>query len=379
MIENFQKIKIEGADYFITDSIQDFRAEDSFIHRKNKLAQYRAHGESKKHVGSYKGESGKKLASFFEYDKWGLDHRDRIKNKKTIDSARKKGAVIQEGTCFFSKSNLLKYLNDAKAEYYNKEQIYHNDITSYYEKRYSQVLNLGADHIFFSIYDASDNLDQIQDRGYIRSDDEIWGLWRELILPKISYLSILKLVPAESKSGNKAPLYYFRVLLDYQFRAFIHPSNQKSNNYDDVPNIESDHKIDVEKKNYRVGQEKYRKEVLEHMPQCPFSKISDERLLTASHIKPYNICIKENRMDQALHYLNGLSLSPTYDRLFDQGYITFSNEGLLICGTQLSSYTWEKLNINPNAKNVMRIYPEKREEYLEYHRKNVFLDDINEM
>ena len=123
----------------------------------------------------------------------------------------------------------------------------------------------------------------------------------------------------------------------------------------------------------------YIKFVIDNMPQCPFSKISDERLLIASHIKPYSICIKTNREDQSLDYLNGLSLSPTYDKLFDQGYITFRNNGELICGTQLSSYTWEKLNINPNAKNKMRIYPEDREEYLDYHRNDVFQDDIKNM
>ena len=115
------------------------------------------------------------------------------------------------------------------------------------------------------------------------------------------------------------------------------------------------------------------------MPQCPFTKISDERLLIASHIKPYQVCINEDRVDQAIDYLNGLSLSPTYDKLFDQGYITFMDNGRLICGTQLSSYTWEKLNINPNAKNIMRIYPEDREEYLAYHRKFVFQDSIEDV
>ncbi len=91
----------------------------------------------------------------------------------------------------------------------------------------------------------------------------------------------------------------------------------------------------------------------------------------------YKVCIDENREDEALDYLNGLSLSPTYDKLFDQGYLTFANDGKLICGTQLSTLTWEKLNINPNAKNIMRIYPQKREKYLEYHQKYVFLDDIH--
>ncbi len=65
---------------------------------------------------------------------------------------------------------------------------------------------------FFSVYDASDNLSQKQNRGYIRSDDSIWKVWRELILPSISYLSILKLVPVENQ--NEEPLFYFRILLD---------------------------------------------------------------------------------------------------------------------------------------------------------------------
>ncbi len=374
-MSELQKIKIDKIEYFIVDSIQDFRAEDSFIHRSNKLAQFNGNGESKKHVGTYSGELGRKISSFFDYDKWGLEHIDSEKNRKTFTSAKLSGAVIQENRCFFSKSNLLKYLDDAKAEYFSQEQIYHNDISSSYDQRYSEVKQIENDHIFFSIYDASDNLSQTQNRGYIRSDDAIWSLWRTLILPKISYLSILKLIPVDKIQIDERPLFYFRILLDYQFRTFVHPS------VFDISELEASNNPEKEliKKTYRIGQEKYRKEVIEHMPQCPFTKISDERLLIASHIKPYSVCIKENREDQALHYLNGLALSPTYDRLFDQGYITFTNSGELVCGTQLSSLTWEKLSINPSAKNKMRIYPESREEYLDYHRKHVFQDDINDL
>jgi putative restriction endonuclease len=236
-----------------------------------------------------------------------------------------------------------------------------------------EVNNLGTNQTFFSVYDASDNLSQKQNRGYIRSDDSIWKVWRELILPSISYLSILKLVPIENK--NSEPLFYFRILLDYQFRSFVHPKSLKTEQ-----EVEQKEVIDIsKKKTYRQGAEKYRREVINYMPQCPFTKITDERLLIASHIKPYSICMKNNEKDQALDYLNGLALSPTYDKLFDQGYITFTDNGELICGTQLSSYTWEKLSINPNAKNRMRIFPEEREMYLNYHRNNVFQDDINDL
>ncbi|MGE8377675.1 MAG: HNH endonuclease [Sphingobacterium sp.] len=368
----YQKIKVGDIEYFIVDSIQDFRAEDSFIHRSNKLAQFDGNGEAKKHVGTYKGEKGQLISNFFGYYNWGKEYRDPDKKRKTEEAARYAGTIISNMGCFFSKSNLLKYLEDAKEEYFAQEQLYHFDISQFYYDRLNYVKSLPEEYIFFTIYDASDNITQKQNRGYIRSDNRIWSIWRELILPKISYLSILKLVPIDNP--NAEPIFYFRVLLDYQFRSFVHPNSVE------IPfeaEVITPGAIEEVKRLYRLGQEKYRKEVLEYMPQCPFSKITDERLLIASHIKPYNICKKENRDDQALHHLNGLSLSPTYDRLFDQGYITFSNNGELICGTQLSAITWERLSINPNAKNKMRIFPEGREEYLDYHRKHVFQDDID--
>ncbi len=373
-MENLQKIKIDGKEYLIIDSIQDFRAEDSFIHRKNKLAQFKGNGESKKHVGTYKGEKGDRMSNFFDYSSWGLEHYDSNKKRKTFNSAKEKGALISENRCFFSKTNFQKYLNDSKTEYFSQEQHYHNNISEYYYERLEEVNNLETNQIFFSIYDASDNLSQKQNRGYVRSDNSIWKLWRELILPSISYLSILKLVPVENK--NAEPLFYFRILLDYQFRSFVHPKSLGTEQQLEKEEIETGI---IKKPTHRKGSEKYRREVINYMPQCPFTKITDERLLIASHIKPYSICIKNNENDQALDYLNGLALSPTYDKLFDQGYITFTDSGELVCGTQLSSYTWEKLSINPNAKNKMRIFPEEREMYLDYHRNNVFQDDINDL
>lgn len=375
MEHEYQKIKIADIEYYIIDSIQDFRAEDSFIHRSNKLAQFNGNGEAKKHVGTYAGDKGRSLSHFFSYDQWGKEYKDPIKKRKNEIAARYAGAVISDERCFFSKSNLLKYLEDAKEEYFAQEQIYHFNISEYYAARLERIQQLPDEYIYFTIYDASDNLSQRQNRGYIRSDNEIWSIWRELVLPKISYLSILKLVPTDDLKA--VPQFYFRILLDYQFRSFVHPHNT-----DEILNTDVlDPVLPIEeiKKAYRLGQDKYRKEVIEYMPQCPFSKITDERLLIASHIKPYNICKKENREDQALHYLNGLALSPTYDRLFDQGYITFTDQGELICGTQLSALTWERLNINPNAKNKMRIFPEGREEFLDYHRRHVFQDDMGDL
>jgi len=365
-MNNFQKIKIEGNEYFIIDSIQNLRAEDSFIHRKNKLEIYDGSGEARKYIGSYKGSNGQRLSDFFEYSNWG---NTKVGGKRTYPT-------FQNNNCFFSKSNLIKYLYDSRIEYQKQEQIYKNDISAFHQERLNKINILERDKVFFSIYDVSDFKENPLNRAYIRSDNEIWKTWRILVLPKISYLSILKLIPINVEEQIISPLYYFRILLDYQFRSIVHPKlTISSTEFAD----EKRKKRESKKTPSREGQQKYRKKVIDHMPQCPFTKISDERLLIASHIKPYITCINENKVNESIDFYNGLALSPTYDKLFDQGYITFTDQGELICGTQLTAYTWERLNINPNAKNRMRIYPESREKYLEYHRINVFQDSIEDL
>lgn len=358
-MNNFQKIDIEGEEYLIIDSIQNLRAEDSFIYSKNKLKIYTGNGEARKYIGSYISKSGERISDFFEYNNWG-------KVNKTGD---REYSIIQKNNCFFSKSNLLKYLYDARIEYYQQEQIYDIDISKLYNDYLENVNSLKYEKIFFTIYDVSDLINNRQNRGYIRSNDNIWKIWRKLVLPKISYLSILKLIPTKGIKQNQTPKFYFRILLDYQFRSIVHPQlNATTLEYETKEKVKRDKKKHVG----RQGADLFRKNVITHMPQCPFTLISDDKLLIASHIKPYSVCIKEGREEQAKDYLNGLSLTPTYDRLFDQGYITFNQNGDLICGTLLSSYTWEKLNINPNAKNKSKIDPKGRIEYLEFHRKNVF-------
>ena len=110
----------------------------------------------------------------------------------------------------------------------------------------------------------------------------------------------------------------------------------------------------------------------------PIYNVSDESV-NSCHIKPFQKCIDDNDSVGANDKLNGLTLSPTYDYLFDQGYITFLDDGTLICGTRLSPFTWSRLNINPASKKKLDIKPRGREKYLDYHRKLVFQDNIEEL
>ncbi|MFQ3069789.1 HNH endonuclease, partial [Neisseria meningitidis] len=113
---DFQRITIENIEYFIVDSIQNLRAEDSFIHRNNKLSVFGGNGEARKYVGSYIDDSGRKLSTFFEYENWGIT--------ETKNGRRVEYPFIQKN-CFFYKKNLQRYLVDAKVEYHKQEQKYH--------------------------------------------------------------------------------------------------------------------------------------------------------------------------------------------------------------------------------------------------------------
>ena len=88
---NYQVITIDGVEYNIIDSIQNLRAEDSFIHPNNKLAMFGGNGEARKYVGSYVGTEGERLKTFFEYDHWGVT--------KTINGRRSEYPIIQKN-CF---------------------------------------------------------------------------------------------------------------------------------------------------------------------------------------------------------------------------------------------------------------------------------------
>ena len=106
MDNKFQKIKINDTEYYIVDSIQNFKAEDSFITPFNKLKKYNGKGEARKYVGDYKNNSMERISNFFNFNSWT--------DTKDFNTNERKYLDIQNRTCFFTKSNLIDYLNDAK-------------------------------------------------------------------------------------------------------------------------------------------------------------------------------------------------------------------------------------------------------------------------
>ena len=75
--------------------------------------------------------------------------------------------------------------------------------------------------------------------------------------------------------------------------------------------------------NARIGQGRYRKQLIDLWGRCSVTGYNEPSLLIASHIKPWRGSSNEERLDR----YNGLLLQPNLDKAFDTGLISFSEAG----------------------------------------------------
>lgn len=119
----------------------------------------------------------------------------------------------------------------------------------------------------------------------------------------------------------------------------------------------------------RIGQSRFRKNLLSEMEKCPITGIDDQRILIASHIKPWVYSNDKERLNTK----NGLMLSPLFDKLFDKstGLITFTTGKRILISNKISDENKVRLNI-ANDQEIENLDIGGREEFLEYHRKFIF-------
>jgi len=155
-----------------------------------------------------------------------------------------------------------------------------------------------------------------------------------------------------------------KIPLEYQPNDFLDKELQKNVIQEEVANTAR-----IIQQTIRIGQEKFRRNLLEEMSFCPITGITDKRILLASHIKPWRVSNNNERLDKN----NGFIFSPTIDKLFDIGLITFENNKALLVSKALDSGNIKSIGIEP--KKVYENLPiENRIQYLEYHRNFIFLD-----
>lgn len=315
-------------EFEIIDTLEYITMADSFV--KNKIG--KGHGEAKLYVGN----ENDRTCSFFE-------------NMNNLN-------------CFFLKKDFWKFLIDAEDEYLSPQQEYIKkyEMPVKLSNLKNKCKNMGNDLLTFHL----DRVPVNPPRVYMNSNSEYYDFMREISLPNISYLSILKL----RNLFNGKILYYFKIFIDYKpdivgYQTSEEIKEENEINKKDITNKQKERLIKS-----RIGQGEYRSKLLEECPFCPFTMVNDERLLIASHIKPWAKSNDEEKIDSK----NGFIFTPTYDRLFDRGFITFKDDKTLIVSPWLSPMNQKRLGIYTGMLVERLNLDNKRIEYLRYHRENIF-------
>jgi hypothetical protein len=118
----------------------------------------------------------------------------------------------------------------------------------------------------------------------------------------------------------------------------------------------------------RVGQDLFRDGLLEFWEaRCTVTDLAVPELLRASHIKPWADCETDA---ERLDVFNGLLLAPHLDAAFDQGFVTFADDGALVVSSALDARARAALGLERPLR--ARALSEGHRAYLPWHREKVF-------
>lgn len=168
----------------------------------------------------------------------------------------------------------------------------------------------------------------------------------------------------KNKTGNRM---YSRSLDLYI--EFLETNRQLINNtINEIEHIKKDEQLTVLEKETiilsRIGQGKFRDDLIDLWKGSGvISQFDDTRFLNASHIKPWKKSTNHEKIDK----YNGLLLLPTYDKLFDLGFISFDDNGIIIISNSLTNF--DKLGIDNNMSIDLK---DENKIYLQYHRQEIF-------
>ena len=90
--------------------------------------------------------------------------------------------------------------------------------------------------------------------------------------------------------------------------------------------------------------------------------------MIASHIKPWAVSSNKEKIDAK----NGFALSPMFDKLFDRGFITFTDDRHMLLSHWITPKNYERIGITDGTFYQRLPIDEYRKEYLQYHRQCVF-------
>ncbi|WP_441252109.1 HNH endonuclease [Tardiphaga sp. 71_E8_N1_1] len=180
--------------------------------------------------------------------------------------------------------------------------------------------------------------------------------------------STMRAFPKRLWSG-KAPIPYgidFGFTSQQAFRRFIQtlegvpiaPSTDSADQMDIDPRTETEAMRAV-----RLGQQNFRRDLLDVWgARCALTGLAIPELLRASHIKPWCDATSTERLDPN----NGLLLAVHMDGLFDRGFISFDEHGLILISDKLSQESLKCFGLTADLK-IDGLTPQ-HQSFLNHHR-----------
>ena len=119
----------------------------------------------------------------------------------------------------------------------------------------------------------------------------------------------------------------------------------------------------------RRGQGLFKQRVMQVEKGCRITGITNPVHLRASHCKPW----RDSSNDERLNGENGLLLTPTMDHLFDRGFISFEDSGLVIVSPVAHAPSLNRMGVATDHVINVGSFTQGQKQFLDYHRESVLL------
>jgi putative restriction endonuclease len=118
----------------------------------------------------------------------------------------------------------------------------------------------------------------------------------------------------------------------------------------------------------RRGQGLFKQRVMQVENRCRITGVTNPMHLR-SHCKPWRDSSNEERINGE----NGLLLTPTVDHLFDRGFISFEDSGLLIVSPVAHPASLNLMGVTTDHIINVGTFTQGQKQFLDYHRESVLL------
>ena len=119
----------------------------------------------------------------------------------------------------------------------------------------------------------------------------------------------------------------------------------------------------------RVGQGLFKERVARIERACRITFVDNPAHLIGSHMKPWRECTNDERLEGA----NGLLLTPSADHLFDRGFISFDDNGVLLVSRVADVRSLKRMGVDPDSPPRPQAFNVDQRHFLAFHRSELFL------